>query len=180
MRRILARALLVASVPLGAGVGLWMAQLTRPPDCPVRGLGTLALCVPRSLFEPSVCVLYGAAAAAVLLLASIGVHRSAAKVGIFDLAAAEAGIVIGLWTSLLTYASCGPLQLCIGFLAQRFAIWQSSLIGATATMVILMVGAAANSDLRHMNMSAARSVSRWLFRDLSSFDSMGGPKSHAG
>lgn len=157
-----------------------MAQLTRPPDCPGRGLGTLALCVPRALFEPSVCVLYGGAAAAILLGASIALHRSAAYVGIFDLAAAEAGIVIGLWTSLLTYSPCGPRQLCIGFLVQRFAVWQSSLIGAAATMVILMVGAAANSDVCRMNLAAARSVSHWLFSDLSSLASVSGPRSDEG
>jgi hypothetical protein len=182
MTRILAYALRVASVPVGVGVGLGMAQLTRPPYCPVRGFGTLALCAARPLFEPSLCVVCGGAAAAGLLLVSIAIRRPAPRVGIFDLAAAEAGIVIGLWTSLITYADppCGPRQLCIGFLAQRFAVWQSALIGAAAMMVILVVGAAVNTDLRRFNLGAARSVQRWLFKDLSSFASMGGPGSDSG
>jgi hypothetical protein len=182
MRRILAYALRVASVPVGVGVGLWMAVLTSLPYCPVRGLGTLALCAARSRFDPRLCVLCGAAAACLLLLISIAVRRRASRVGIFDVSAAAAGIVIGLWTSSITYGSppCGPHQLCIGFLALRFEVWQSALIGAAAMMVILVAGAAANTDLRRVNLSAGRSVQRWLFKDLSSSTSMGGPDSDAG
>lgn len=181
MRRVVTNGLLLASVPVGVGVGLWMALLTYLPYCPVRGLGTLALCAAQPRFDPSLCVLCGAVAAAVVLLGSIAVRRRASRVGIFDLAAAEAGIVIGLWTSLITYADppCGPRQLCIGFLAQRFAAWQSALIGAAAMIVILVVGAAVNTDLSRVNVGAARSVQRWLFKDLSSFASRGGSGSDA-
>src|ERR1700685_1265161 len=98
MRRILAYALAAASVPVGIGVGVWMALLTHLPFCPVRGLGTLSLCAAQPRFSPALCVLCGAGAAALLLLGSTAVRRRASRVGIFDLAAAEAGIVIGLWT----------------------------------------------------------------------------------
>jgi hypothetical protein len=182
MRRILAIALRVASVPVGVGIGLWMALLTSLPYCPVRGLGTLPLCAARSRFDPRLCVLCGAVAAAVLLLVSIAIRRRASRVGIFDLAGAAAGIVVGLWTSLITYAyaPCGPRQLCIGFLPQRFEAWQSALIGAAAMMIILVAGSAADTDLRRVNLSAGRSMQRWLFRDLSRSTSMGGPGSDAG
>ena len=73
MRRILAYALGVASVPVGVGVGLWTALLTYLPSCPVRGLGTVALCAARPSFEPRLCVLCGGAAAALVLLVSIAV-----------------------------------------------------------------------------------------------------------
>ncbi len=157
-----------------------MAQLTRPPYCPVRGLGTVALCVARPLFEPSLCTACGGAAAAVLLLVSIAVRRPASSVGIFDLAAAEAGIAIGLWTSWITYPPCGPRQLCSGLLAQRFAVWQSALIGAAAMMVIVVVGAAVNTEFRRVNLGAARIAQRWLFKDLSRTSPIGGPDSDAG
>src|ERR1017187_5224193 len=137
MRRVITTGLLLASVPVGVGVGLWMARLTYLPYCPVRGLGTLALCAARPRFDPRLCVLYGGAAAAFVLLVSIAVRRRASRVGIFDCVAAAAGIVFGLWTSLITYAyvPCGPRQLCLGFLPQRLAVWQSAFLGAGAMMV---------------------------------------------
>jgi hypothetical protein len=181
MRRILAYAFRAASVPVGAGVGVWMALLTNLPHCPVRGLGTFALCVERPSFDPRLCVLCGGAAAGLLLLISVAVRGRVSRVGMFDLSAAAAGIVIGLWASSITYgyAPCGPHQLCVGFLAQRFAVWQSALIGAAALMVILVVGATANADVRRVNVGAGRSVYRWLFKDLSSSRSIGEPGSDA-
>jgi hypothetical protein len=181
MRRILAYALLVASVPMGVGVGLWTALATNLPGCPVRGLGTLPLCVERASFDPRLCVLCGGAAAGLLLVISIAVRGRASRVGMFDLSAASGGIVIGLWASSITYGyhPCGPHQLCVGFLAQRFEVWQSALIGAAAMMLILVVGATANADLRRVNVGAGRSVHRWLFKDLSSSTSIGEPGSDA-
>src|SRR5579863_7821600 len=103
MRRVLAYALGIGSVPVGVTAGLWMAQLTGTPACPVRGLGTAALCVGRPLFAPGLCVVGGGVAAAVLLLLSILALRPAPRVAVFDLAAAEAGILIGLWTSTFVF-----------------------------------------------------------------------------
>ena len=182
MRRVVTNGLLLASLPVGVGVGLWMALRTYLPYCPVRGLGTLALCPARPRFDPRLCVLCGGAAAAFVLLVSIAVRRCASRVGIFDCVAAAAGIVFGLWTSLITYAyvPCGPRQLCLGFLPQRFAVWQSASLGAGAMMVILVVGAVVNTDFRRDNLSAARTVQRWLFKDLASITPMGGPGSHVG
>ena len=81
-----------------------MALLTYLPYCPVRGLGTADLCAARSSFAPSLCVLCGAAAAALVLFVSIAVRRSASRVGIFDLGAAAVGIALGVWASLMVYA----------------------------------------------------------------------------
>ena len=169
MRRVVANGLLLAAVPVGAGVGLWLALLTHLPYCPVRGLGTADLCATRSSFDPRLCVLCGAAAAVLVLLISIVVRPRASKVGIFDLGAAAVGIAVGLWASLMvyTYPACGPRELCVTFLAQRFALWQSALIGAGVTAAILVLGAAVDTDFRLVNFRAARSMQRWLFKDLS-------------
>jgi hypothetical protein len=92
------------------------------------------------------------------------------RVGLVDLAAALVGIGVGVWTSLMPYPypPCGPYQLCIGSLAQRFTIWQSALIGGAALATILGVGATLSPDFRRVNLSVARNVARWLFEDLSS------------
>ena len=103
MRRVIANGLLLASVPVGVGVGLWTALLTYVPDCQVRGLGTLALCATRPRFDPRLCVLGGGDAAAFVLLVSIAVRGRASQIAIFDVAAAAAGIVTGVWTSLMVY-----------------------------------------------------------------------------
>jgi hypothetical protein len=66
------------------------------------------------------------------------------------------------------YPPCGPYQLCIGFLAQRFTIWQSALIGGAALATILVVGATRSPDFRNINLGVARKVARWLFEDMSS------------
>jgi hypothetical protein len=182
MRRVVSKALLLVAVPLGVGVGLWMALLTYLPDCPGRGLGTADLCAARPSFAPRLCVLCGAAAAAVVLLVSIAVRRRASRVAIVDLGAAAVGIALGLWASLMVYPypPCGPHQLCLGSIAQRFATWQSALIGAAATTAILVVGAAVDTDFRRVNFCAARTMQRWLFKDLSGSAPTGAPGSDAG
>jgi hypothetical protein len=74
MRRILALVLRVASVPVGVGVGLWTAQLTT-----YRSPCSHAICVDRlsllPTFAPWQCILFGAGAAASLLLLSFAVAR---------------------------------------------------------------------------------------------------------
>ena len=75
MRRILTLVLRVASVPVGVGVGLWTAQLTTVVnECTPQGVCLLMLRVgPR--FATWQCALFGAGAAAVLLLLSFAVAR---------------------------------------------------------------------------------------------------------
>lgn len=182
MKRVVANGLLLAAVPVGIGVGLWLALLTYLPHCPVRGLGTADLCATRSSFDPRLCVLCGAAAAVLALLISIVVRPRAPRVGIFDLGAAAVGIGVGLWASLMvyTYPTCGPRQLCVTFLVRRFAVWQSALIGAAVTTAILVVGAAVDTDFRRVNFRAARTMQRWLFKDLSGTPSTGASGSDAG
>jgi hypothetical protein len=115
------------------------------------------------------------------LLICIAVRSRASKVGFFDLGAAAVGIGVGLWASLMvyTYPTCGPRQLCVTVLAQRFAVWQSALIGAAVTTAILVAGAAVDTDFRHVNFRAARTMQRWLFKDLSGTASTGAPGSDA-
>lgn len=182
MRRVVANGLLLAAVPVGVGVGLWMALVTYLPYCPVKGLGTADLCATRSSFDPRLCVLCGAATAVLTLMIFIVVRPGGSRVGIFDLGAAAVGVGVGLWASLMvyTYPTCGPRQLCVTFLAQRFAVWQSALIGAAITTAVLVVGAAIDKDFRNVNFRAAQTMQRWLFRDLSGTASTGAPGSDAG
>jgi hypothetical protein len=180
MRRILAFGLGVGSVPLGVGLGFWTAQLAAAPPCPLIGLGTIDLCRPVPVFAPSLCVLFGGAAAALLLTLSIVVLRPASIAPAFALVAAEAGILIGLLASLMVIPFCGPSQLCLGGGLQRFTFWESALIGAVAAAGIVALGCAANSDLRRVNLDAARRAQRWLFNDLSNSASTEKPEAHAG
>jgi len=176
MRRIVSFGFAGASVPVGAGLGLWMAQLTTAPPCPVLGLGTAALCVAQPMFAPSFCVLCGGAGAAVLILVSIAVHRPASLAPAFDLGAAGAGVLIGLWASLIvSHTPCAPVQLCNGFGWQRFTTWESGLIGAAASAAIIALGCAGSSDLRRANLDAARRLQGWLFTDLSQSTEIEGP-----
>jgi hypothetical protein len=75
MRRLLALILRVASVPLGVGVGLWTAKLTSVQnECTPAGI-----CLARLSIGPTFatwqCILFGAGAAAFLLLLSLAVDR---------------------------------------------------------------------------------------------------------
>jgi hypothetical protein len=65
----------VASVPVGAGVGLWTAQLTTvPSQCSAAGVCLLRLSS-RPTFATWQCALFGAGAAVVVLLLSFAVSR---------------------------------------------------------------------------------------------------------
>jgi hypothetical protein len=80
MKRILTTALRVASVPVGIGVGVWTALLTTTPiqeTCPPGALCFLMKIyfLPRPVFAIWECVLFGAGAAAVLLVLSFAVAR---------------------------------------------------------------------------------------------------------
>jgi hypothetical protein len=75
MRRILALVLRVGSVPVGVGVGFWTAQLTTYQiPCSPEGV-----CLERLSALPTFatwqCVLFGAGAAAFLLLLSFAVGQ---------------------------------------------------------------------------------------------------------
>jgi hypothetical protein len=74
MRRILALVLRVASVPVGVGVGLWTAQLTT-----YQNPCSHAICVDRLSLLPTFatweCIVFGAGAAAFLLLLSFAAAR---------------------------------------------------------------------------------------------------------
>jgi hypothetical protein len=182
MRRALAYLLGIASAPVGTGLGLWLAALTSAPPCPISGLGTADLYRAQPLLSPSFCVLCGGAAAAVLLLLAIVVYRPNSLVAAFDLAAASAGILIGLWAALsVVVAYCAPGHLgCDPLGIQRYTAWESALIGAVAAAAIIALGCAGSTELRRVNLDGARRARRWLFSDLSHGPSMDGPGADAG
>ncbi len=70
----------MAAVPVGVGVGLWTAQLRSVPYCPPYGrcpafIGGIA----PLTFAPWQCAVFGAAAAAVLLLVSFAVRSPVSR-----------------------------------------------------------------------------------------------------
>jgi hypothetical protein len=84
-----------------------------------------------------------------------------------------AGVAIGVWTALMTYASsCSgdirrtalDLAGCNIFLEHRFAAWQSVLFGVGASAVLLAAELALSSRLRNVS----RGLIRWLNQDLTS------------
>lgn len=77
MRLSLQSIVRLASVPIGVGVGLWMAFMTSLPYCPVQGLGTRDLCAAQPTFAPGLCILCGATATAMVILISLVVRPPA-------------------------------------------------------------------------------------------------------
>jgi hypothetical protein len=71
----LTNGLRVASVPVGVVVGFWTSQLmTDPNNCPPKAL-CLDMYAPKPIFATWQCILFGAGAAAVLLLLSLAASR---------------------------------------------------------------------------------------------------------
>jgi len=73
MSRPFTRALLVASVPVGVGVGLWTALLR--VDVSAQVCGHFLCAAFGTPFARWQSALFGAVAAAVVLLASMAAHR---------------------------------------------------------------------------------------------------------
>jgi hypothetical protein len=147
MRRTLALVLRVASVPVGVGVGLGTAQLAPSEyQCPPNALCLLMKLYLAPTFATWQCILFGAGAAAVLLLLSLAFARmpSTRALKTSGVAAAVAGVGVGLWTAQLqsleqcpSYARCpNPAGLV---LQTTFAAWQCALFGAGAAVVLLLL-----------------------------------------
>jgi hypothetical protein len=76
MRRVVTDILRVASVPVGVGIGLWTALLTTGLPCPNHFNGALSACpeyFPVATFAVWQCAVFGAGAAVVLVLLSLGI-----------------------------------------------------------------------------------------------------------
>lgn len=147
MRRILALALRVASVPAGVGVGLLTAQLAPSEyQCPPQAACLLMHVYTRPTFAAWQCILFGVAAAAVLLLLSMAVARLPSVRGVkaAGLAAVTAGVGAGVWTAQLqSFGSCPSSAGCptpYGFALQpTLAVWQCALFGVGAAVVVLLL-----------------------------------------
>jgi hypothetical protein len=147
MRRILVLVLRVASVPVGVGVGLWTAQLT-PSDytCPPNAACLLIMLHLPPTFATWQCVLFGAGAAAVLLLLSLAVARlpSAGALEASGVAAVAAWVGVGVWTAQLqALEQCPSFAQCptpYGLVLQpTFTAWQCALFGAGAAVIVLLL-----------------------------------------
>jgi hypothetical protein len=147
MERALALVLRVISVPVGVGVGLATANVT-PADntCPPNGACLLIALHLRPTFATWQCALFGAGAAAVVLLVSLALARppSTRAGNASGLAAVAAGVGVGLWTAQLE-----SLQQCSSFaqcptpyglaLLPTFTAWQCALLGGGAAVVLLLL-----------------------------------------
>src|SRR5579872_614985 len=104
MKRTLALALRVASVPVGVAVGLGTAQVTPPQNtCPPNGACLLFAVHLQPTFATWECVLFGAGAAAVMLLLSLAAADplSATARNAAWAAAVATGVGVGLWMAQL-------------------------------------------------------------------------------
>jgi hypothetical protein len=147
MRRILALVLQVASVPAGVAVGLLTAQLTPSEyECPPQAACLVIHVYSRPTFATWQCILFGAVAAAVLLLLSTAVARppSARALKASGVAAMATGVGGGLWTAQLqSFGACPSFVRCptpYGFVLQpTLAAWQCALFGVGAAVVVLLL-----------------------------------------
>src|ERR1700722_2508696 len=73
------------------------------------------------------------------------------------------GIAVGLWTASIT-DDC-PFSCVVGH--QRFTTLDSVLMGWSAAAVLLVVAVALNRDFLHATAASYRTVTRFLFEDLS-------------
>ena len=139
-------ALRLASLPVGVGFGLWLAQLTNA-TCPIGPRGNGAKCVgvhAVSTFAWWVCALSGAAAmAAVLCLSLAARHRTALVIGL-RMATLPVGVGLGLWAAQLINPPGCPLLSGAHTCAWQhtFPIWLCALIGAGGAAAVLLISIA--------------------------------------
>ena len=144
MRLTLSKALRVASVPLGVGVGLWTSQLVTGvrTECPPAGLCPLPNFFATYTFATWQCVLFGGAAAVTLLALSLA--DSLAKA--LRVLSVPVGVGVGLWTAQLrSLPYCPPYDRCAAYLGRgplTFTPSQCALFGAGAAVVVLLLSLA--------------------------------------
>jgi hypothetical protein len=140
MRRILAIALRVASVPIGIGAGFWTALLRVDISAQVCGhFLCAAFGTPFARWQSD---LVGAGATIVVLLLSLAVSpdMTLSLRNVLRVAAPLVGGGIGFSTAVLTsYPSCFPNS-CPGLRPQpTFGLWQCALFGAASAALIVLV-----------------------------------------
>jgi hypothetical protein len=140
MRRTLAVALRVASVPIGVGAGVWTALLR--VDISAQVCGHFLCAVFGTPFARWQSDLVGAGATIVVLLLSWAVspHMTLSLRDVLRIASVVVGVGVGLSTAVMTsYPSCYPNG-CPGFPTHpTFALYQCALFGAGATAVLVLV-----------------------------------------
>jgi len=156
---------------VGIGVGLWMALLTHLPFCPGKGFGhsRSAQRSPGSRQRSASCA--AQPQHCWCLLASVAVSLHVSRVAIVDVGSSSGRRRGRLgrcgWRSHLHSAELRVN--CARTSVQRFAAWESALIGLAAAVLIVVIRCPSwNPEFRIVNMRAVRTVERWLFQDLSS------------
>jgi len=168
MRRLVTNALLVASVPIGVGVGLWTALLSVAVGRGTYICSSSFLChaAVGTPFERWQSALLGAGTTVAVILIALaaspfGSARTAKSAASAMLGAAT-GVVTGFWTASMTY-SCPAFCL---YALPRFAVWQSCLVGGAAAVIVLLVAGMRDRELVRGIVQRIRYVSRYLFEDL--------------
>ena len=154
MRLTLRNALRLASVPVGAGVGLWTAGMSvtiRPPSS--SSCAAFWLCSPGPRFALWQCALFGVAAAIVMLLMSL----ETSAMNVLRTASAPAGVLIGLWTAFLRSAPGCPNPNFCGNQVELpvFSPWLCVLFGVSAGVVLLLLTFAVAGLSRARTLKAA-------------------------
>src|ERR1022692_482947 len=168
MRRLVTNTILVVSVPIGVGVGLWTALLSVAVGRGTSICSSSFLChaAVGTPFERWQSALLGAGTTVAVILIALaaspfGSARTAKSAALTMLGAAT-GVVTGFWTASMTY----PCPAFCLYAQPRLVAWQSCLVGGAAAVIVLLVAGTRDREFGRASVQGVRYVSRYLFEDL--------------
>lgn len=178
VRRIVTIALLVASVPIGVGVGFWTALLLVPVGPDIYGVAvgggaydclSITSCQPavETPFEWWQSAVFGAGAMVAVIVITLAASRlrsaRMAKTAAWTVLGVAAGVATGLWTVSVTYLCAAPV---ICYPEPRFVTWQSCLVGGATAAIFLIMAGTLDRGFARGSVQGIRNLSRFLFADL--------------